>query len=43
MPDFWGHLDNEFCREDEKRKKRLEAFLKFLKSWTQSSMEKKRV
>ena len=26
------HLDSEFCGEDEKRKKRLKAFLKLLSS-----------
>jgi len=28
---LWGHFSSEFCEEDEKKKKRLEAFLKFLK------------
>jgi len=34
---LWGHRDDEFCREDEKKKKRLITFLKFFKLWTQSS------
>ena len=26
---LWGHFDREFCVEDERKKKKLGAFLKF--------------
>jgi len=40
---LWGHLDGEFCEEDEKKKKKLEAFLKLLSSVHKIQTKKKKV